>query len=110
QIFGHDTFFVFNVVDEFIAKVFDKAAYRHGGCIGQRTDGATHHVEGHGIQQLEVFGAALPVFDTVYHPPQPARAFATWRALATAFFKIEVRQAQQGFDHAAGFVHDDDGT
>ena len=47
------------------------------------------------VQQRQVLGPALAVFDAVDHAPQPAGAFAARRALAAALVLVEVRQAQQ---------------
>ncbi len=49
----------------------------------------------------------LPCGDALDHAVEPARAFAARRALAAAFVHVEVRQAQQALDHAAGVVHHD---
>ena len=82
-----------NIVFKLMAEVFGKAAHGEHGGVGQGADGAAGHVVADGIEQLQIFGAAFAFGDAVDDAVQPAGAFATGRALAAGFFKIEVAQA-----------------
>uniref|UniRef100_A0A0N4ZLE3 NAD-specific glutamate dehydrogenase n=1 Tax=Parastrongyloides trichosuri TaxID=131310 RepID=A0A0N4ZLE3_PARTI len=73
----------------------------HGGGVTQGADGAAHDVACHVVQEVQIFRTALTVLDAVHHAVEPAGAFAARRALAAAFFEIEVRQAQERLHHAA---------
>src|SRR3546814_13370565 len=94
-----------DVVCEFVAEVLDETAYRHGGGVAQGANGAAHDVVSDRVQDVQVFWTALAIFNARQHAVKPARAFAAVRALAAAFLEIEIGQTQQGFNHAAGFVH-----
>ena len=52
-----------DVVHELVAEVLEHAAHRHGRRVAERADRAALDVEGHAVQQRQVFGAALAVLD-----------------------------------------------
>src|SRR3546814_11558865 len=76
QIFGHHTAFMLDVVCELVAEMLDEAAHRHGGSIAQGANSAAHDVVRDRVEHIQVFRAALTVFNACQHAIQPARAFA----------------------------------
>ena len=89
---------------------FEHGTHRHRRRITQGADGAALDVVRHRVEQRQVVGAALAVFDAVNDAPQPARAFAAGSALAAGLVLVEVGQAQQALDHVARVVHHDHGA
>src|SRR5699024_9097979 len=108
QILGHHTLLVLDVVCELVAEMLDKTTHGERSCITQATNRAPDDVAGKPGQHVEAFHATLAVLDPMRHTPYPAGALATGGALAAALVVVEIRQAQQGFDHTAGLVHHDD--
>src|ERR1700691_2931663 len=60
-------------------------------------------------QEVDVFHAPSPVFESVHCALDPARSFAARRALATRLAREEPGDAPRSAHHAVGLVHHDDG-
>src|SRR3954467_11078854 len=76
-----------------------------GRPVDARTD-VVADVEEH----VDVFGSSLTVDDAREDLLEPARAFATWRALAARLLGEEAHDAVTGLHDVGVFVHDDDRT
>lgn len=96
-----------NIMHKLFPEMLGKTLHGEHGRVGECADGAAHHVAADGIEQRQVFHAAFACGDAVDDAVEPARAFAAGGALAAGFFKVEIAQALQGFDHAHVFVHHD---
>ena len=96
-----------HVVFEFIPKMGNETAHRHGGGIAEGTNGAPLDVIGQGMQQVQIILTSLTMLDAMDDTIQPARPFPAGRALSAGFFMIEQGQALQCPHHAGGFVHHD---
>src|SRR3569833_2486204 len=101
---------VFDVVLELAAKVFEEALHRHRRRVAQGADGMATDAPCHAIEQFQVFGPTLAVFDAVDLLVYPAGSFAARRALAAGFLEVEIGQSFQRAYHAHRFVHHDDRT
>src|SRR5436190_5973391 len=86
-----DTRLVIDVILEFRPKMLDEALHRQRRGVAERTNRPTLDVIRDGGQHVEVFLATFAVLDSIDHPPEPAGAFAAWRALATRFLEVEIR-------------------
>src|SRR5690242_9264782 len=106
----HDALLVRDMVLELGAEVRDEALHRQRGRVAECADRASLDVVRDVRQHVEVLGATVAVLDAIDHPPHPAGALATRRALAARLFEVEVRQAQQALHHAPRLVEDDDGA
>src|SRR5664279_1483546 len=58
--------------DELFAELLQEAKHRHGGPVGESTDGVAHHVVGDVDQQIDIFGFAFAAAQVVEHAVQPA--------------------------------------
>src|SRR5690348_4032129 len=96
----HAAALVVDVVLEFLAEHLHEGARGHRRRVTQRADGAALDVVGEVEQQLQVFLAALPMFDAVDDAIEPAGAFTARRALAAGFLEVEVREALGRAHHA----------
>src|SRR3977135_3468372 len=67
----HEASLVVDVVLEFVAEMLDEALHRQRPGRPQRADRAPRDIVGHRRQPVEVFVAALSVFDAVHHAPEP---------------------------------------
>ena len=108
HILGHQTGLVLDVILELAAEMLEETLDRQGRRIAEGTDGATHDVAQHAVQQVQVFRLAQSVLDAMDHLVHPGGAFPAGCALAAGFFVIEEGQSFQGLHHTHRFVHDDD--
>ena len=101
---------VLDVVFKFFAIILDEGANRHRRGIAQCANRATLDIVGNRIQHVQIINPAMAVLDAMDHAVQPASTFAARRTLAAGFLEVEIRETQQGLDHAARLIHHYHGT
>src|SRR5688500_7659425 len=101
----HKTAPVLDVVLELGSIVFDERTHRHRRRVTEGANRSALNVVGQRIQKIKILGTPLTMFDPVNDAVEPPGAFAARRALAAAFFVIEIGKSLGGLDHAACFVH-----
>src|SRR3990167_8068619 len=74
-------------------EMLEHGAHRHRRRIAQGANGAAHDVFSHVVQQRQVGSLGFAALNLVHQTPEPARAFATGRALPAGLVHVEVRQA-----------------
>ena len=102
--------FLANVILVFIPEEFDAAGNRAGGKVAQCTERFAADIRADIQQQVEVAHLALTTFDSLYQTGQPVGSFSTWRAFATGFLAVELRDALDCCHNIDSVMEHDDAT
>src|SRR5712691_2702619 len=99
-----------NVGFVFVAEQLNAADNRAGGGVAKRAERFAADVIADVEQKIEVFLAAVSMFEPVQDFGEPVGSFATGGAFAARFVAVELAHAQHGINDAGIFVHDNDST
>src|SRR6266513_223241 len=93
-----------------ILELVDKTEHRPGAGLAEGANGPALYVFGDVEEIIRVLPAALAVREPAQGLAHPEGAFATGRALSTAFVRVKLRDVGQRLDHVRRIVHDNDGA
>src|ERR1700720_3543046 len=108
EVFLKGTRPAFQMVLEFLSKLFNNGNRRHGCGIAQRTEGASQHVFRQVLNVVDVLLHAAPSMKAGQRFFQPIRTLAAWNAPAATFMLIKLHDAKRKFHHAHSFIHYND--
>ncbi len=89
------------------AEMADQPLHRPHRAVGQGADRVPLDLARHLFEHVDLGDRGVADDHALHDPPDPAAAFAAWRALAAALVLVELRQPRDRLDDVGRFVHHD---